>query len=663
MNRTNRIVLVVGLVSSLTGLCLVALPSVASLVSLSGVARTAPIALVGMLSLLLAARYVAGEASASKARRDEQQTRSTEFPTPKHRPRYEHPGAAFARRLESIEWTDRREEDPNERLELRAELREVARTVLARTEQWSRTDIETRLDDGTWTENPQAAAFFADDVVPSLSLWDRVRSLWRSEPVFARRARYAVSELASRFDGDDVSSDVSAAARTSVEDDPTVTTRSFWDGREGSEHREDSETREVSTGRTRGVAAAALGAAGLGIVTLRPALFLLTLFGITVYGYARAVSLPTQTVSVTRTVSETAPDPGQEIEITVSILNTGDETLADIRVVDGVPTGLAVSEGSPTFTTALRPGKEATFSYTVEAVAGVHAYDPALVVTRDVAGVKKRETLHQSSETTITCQLQEHPVSGGGLQRKTTVLPGQVRSRTKGAGVEFHSVREYRHGDPLSRIDWNRKAKTGEFTTVDFREPHLETILLVVDVRAEAYLEPATDCTKPVVRQSVTAAYSIASRLLADSTPVGVTALSPRSCWLSPGTGDVHRRRLRELLLGESAFSWDTPDSEFDASTRLREINQRVPLDTQILFISPLCDDEAREAARRLDAYGYAVSVLSPDPTASPVSTRTCGVGYASLRRQLRLKELRNAGLDVTDWDPSEPLSGVISRE
>ncbi|ELZ80279.1 hypothetical protein C453_19435 [Haloferax elongans ATCC BAA-1513] len=657
MSSTNRIVLVVGLVSSLTGLCLVALPSVASLVSLSGVARTAPIALVGMLSLLLAARYVAGEISSSKARHDEQQTRSTEFPTPKHRPGYEHPGVAFARRLGGIEWTDRREEDPKERLELRAELRQAARTVLSRTEQWSRTDVETRLDDGTWTENPQAAAFFADDVVPSLSPWHRVRSLCRSEPVFARRARHAVSELASRFDGNDVSPEVSAAAQTSLDDDLTVTTRSFWDGREG------AEAREVSTGRTRGVAAAALGAAGLGIVTLRPALFLLTVFGITVYGYARAVSLPTQTVSVTRTVSEAAPDPGQEIEITVSVLNTGDETLADIRVVDGVPTGLIVSEGSPTFTTALRPGKEATFSYSVEAVAGAHTYDPALVVTRDVAGVRKRERLQQSSETTITCQIREHPVSGNGLQQKTTVLPGQAQSRTKGAGVEFHSVREYRHGDPLSRIDWNRKAKTGEFTTVDFREPHLETTLLVVDARAEAYLESATDCTEPVVRQSVTAAYSIASQLLADSTPVGITALSPQPCWLSPGTGDVHRRQLRELLLRESAFSWDTPDGEFDAIAALREINQRASLETQILFISPLCDDEAREAVRRLDAYGYTVSVLSPDPTVSTASTRTCGVGYASLRRQLRLKELRNAGLNVTDWDPSEPFSGVISRE
>ncbi|AFK21088.1 DUF58 domain-containing protein (plasmid) [Haloferax mediterranei ATCC 33500] len=659
MSRTHRSILVFGLLSSFVGILLIVSPTLGGAVTLSGVVRTAPIALTGVLAVVLAAVYLFGEIRSMSVSEDGQQTESSELPSPENRPRYEHPGTAFARRLEAIEWTDRRAEDPEARLALRAELRQMAITVLSRTERWTRTDIETRLDEGRWTENPHAAAFFADDVVPSLSLRQRLRSLRSTEPPFTRRARHAVAELATRFDEGDVTPALSDAARTSLNDPPTVTTRRYWP----SDTTEDS--RESTTDRTRGVTAAALAAGGLGIVTLHPALLLLALFGITVSGYTRIVPSPTETVSITRTVSDAEPNPEKPVEVTVSIQNTSDATIADLRLIDGVPAGLTVTEGSPRFTTALRPGKEATFTYTVEAVHGVHAFDPALLITRDVSGVRKRETLHRSSPTTITCHPSECSMPEVGLRQQTTVHPGQSRSAIKGSGVEFHSVREYRPGDPLSRIDWKRKAKTGEFTTIDFREPHLENVLLVIDARAEAYLEPAGECDEPIVQRSVTAGHALASQLLSDSIPVGIAALSPRSCWLLPSAGDVHRRRIRETLSGDDAFAWNAPEGEFDATEAVRELYQRVRPDTQIIFISPLCDDEATAVVRRLDAYGYAVSVISPDPTApeSATSTLDCGTAYASLTRRLRLSDLRGVDIPVVDWNPSEPFAEVMHRE
>ncbi|WP_309473059.1 DUF58 domain-containing protein [Halopelagius longus] len=648
--------LALGLTSSLLGILLIVLPSLGGIISPSGAVRTVPFALIGVLSLVFAAGYALAGTRSSAEGGDGHRSDGVGLPTPENRPQYREVGATLARRLDTIEWTDRREEEPTNRLQLRTELREAAVRVLSRTEDWTRTEIETLLDDGRWSDDGRATAFFSDDVVPTLSLRQQLRMLRRTEPVFARRARHAIAEIAGRSAAIDVSSSLSDSARRALDDSPPVSVRQYWPPDA------DESTREFRTGDTRVVTAAALAAGGLGVLTLRPALFLLAVFGITVAGYARVASAPTGAIDVRRTLSDDEPDPGAEVEVTVVVRNVSDTTITDLRLIDGVPAGLTVVEGSPRFSTALRPGKEATFTYSVEAVYGVHAFDPALLITRDVTGIYKRETLVETAATTLSCRLPTHPVDNPP-RRRTTVHAGRARSTVAGSGVEFHSVRDHRPGDPLSRIDWKRKAKTGELTTVDFHETRLENVLVLIDARAEAYVTASRDGDEPIIRKGVTAGHHITSRLLAESVPVGLMALSPRSCWLAPSVGDAHHRRIQNTLAGHPSFGWTAPDGDFDSTAALRVLSQRLSLDTQIIFISPLCDDAAAGVARRLDAYGYAVSVVSPDPTASASSKPSCDWGYAVLERRFRLSSLRNAQIPVVDWNPTESFAGVMRRE
>nr|WP_317175867.1 DUF58 domain-containing protein [Halovivax sp. KZCA124] len=656
MSRIRRSVLALGLASSLIGILLIISPSLGGIVSLSGVVRTVPFALLGIVAVVLAVKYaLAGTRSAAEDER-EQQTNDVGLPTPENRPQYTEVGSTLVERLDTIKWTDRREEEPTNRLTLRADLREVAIRVLSQTEDWTRTEIETRLEDGSWSENARAAAFFADDVVPPLSFRQRLRTLRSTEPVFARRARYAIAEIASRSAATDVSPSLSESTRRSLDDTSPVSIQQYWSPDT------DETTRKSRIGGTRVVTAAALAAGGLGVLTLRPALFLLILFGITVAGSARVVSAPTGDVDVRRTLSNDEPDLGAEVEVTVAVQNVSDTIVTDLRLIDGVPAGLTVVEGSPRFSTALRPGKEATFTYSVEAVHGSHTFDPALLITRDATGIYKRETLIEAAATTLTCPLPNPPIDSS-LRRQTTVHAGQARSTVAGSGVEFHSVRDYRPGDPLSRIDWKRKAKTGEFTTVDFQESRLEKVVILIDTRTEAYVATADEGDKPIIHQSVIAGHHLASQLLAESVPVGLMALSPRSCWLPPGVGDAHHRRVQNTLVGNPAFGWTIPDAEFDSTAALRGLYQRLSQGTQIVFISPLCDDVSARVARRLDAYGYGVSVISPDPTVSTSSKPDCSWGYAVLERRFRLSSLRNAKIPVVDWNPTGSFTGVMRRE
>lgn len=652
MSWIRRPTLVLGLASSLVGILLITSPTLANIGTLTGVARAAPFVIIGLGAVILAGYLLIKNNSATDTGNGQQVVHGASL-QPENRPRYERPGTSFARRLAGIDWSDRRMEDPESRLALRAELREIAISVLSRTETWTRTEIETRLDDGSWTDDSRAASFFEDDVVPRLSLRQRLRSLRSTEPPFARRARHAMADLASRFDGTSVSPELFDATKRSLDQTPITTTREYWSSIAG-------ENSQVSRpGRTRGVTAAALVAGGVGIFTVRPGLLLLALFGITIAGYTRVATPPSKEVEITRTISDPEPDVGDGVTVTVSIKNTGNSTLADLRLIDGVPVGLTVTDGSPRFTTALRPGKRATFTYSVTAVSGIHTFDPSLVIMRDVTGVQKRELLVESTANEINCLVNESPESEVSLPRETTVHSGQARATVSGSGVEFHSVREYRSGDSLSRIDWKRMAKTGELRTVDFRESRLTKVMVVIDARTEAYLAPLGASDEPIVQQSVTAGRYITTQLLSESIPVGVTALSPESCWLSPGAGASQRSRIHRTLAEETAFAWDTPNEELDVTAAIQEFHQRIRSDIQVILISPMCDDEAKHAARRLDAFGYAVTVVSPNPTIGEPSA-DCADGFASLTRRFRLGDLRSAGIPVVDWNVSEPIEEVF---
>ena len=112
------------------------------------------------------------------------------------------------------------------------------------------------------------------------------------------------------------------------------------------------EEQVLRTGRWRGVSALALVAGAVGVLTARAGLVLCGVVGIAVAAVSRSARPPPATLRLERTVSESRPAADEPVTVTVAVENTGDAILTDLRVVDGVPPGLAVSEGSPRFATA-----------------------------------------------------------------------------------------------------------------------------------------------------------------------------------------------------------------------------------------------------------------------------------------------------------------------
>ena len=407
------------------------------------------------------------------------------------------------------------------------------------------------------------------------------------------------------------------------------------------------------TNRWRGVTAITFLAVGAGVLTGSPAALIAGVVGVVYAAYAAQSSAPEPNLAIERSVSEPTPEAGDEVTVTVTLRNEGDH-LFDLRLVDGVPDSLDVADGSPRFASSLRSGKTASFSYAIDATRGRHAFDPIVVLTRDSSGsVEREETIHV--ETTVECVPRLAAVGEFPLRASTVRRVGTVSTNEAGSGVEFHAVRDYRPGDPLSRVDWRRLARTGEMSTVEFRQEQAASVVAVVDAREHTHVWGPDD--RPILDHQVRAAGSVVAARLDAGDRVGVASFGPHWEWVAPGLGRDHRERIRRSLALDAGFATHPPERRFLAGLVFRRLRKNLPADAQVVWCSPLLDDQVVRYLRRLEAAGHPVTVVSPDP----VRADSPGGRFAGIKRTIRIRQLRRAGIRVVDWDLDDSLPVTVA--
>lgn len=411
------------------------------------------------------------------------------------------------------------------------------------------------------------------------------------------------------------------------------------------------------TRRWHGAVGAALLAGGLGMLSKEPLVVLSAVVGVAFAAYPGVDRTPSPDLEIGRTVNDPTPDPGDPVEVTVTVWNAGERTLPDVRLVDGVPAMLQVVDGTPRQTAVLPPGDGTTFSYTVRVRRGVHRFEPATAIVRNLSGSIEVETT-VTTDTEIDCGARNCEIL---LRQPSGRLSGQLETGEAGPGVEFHGIREYRHGDSMDRIDWNRMARTGELATVEFRERKAAAIVLCLDARQQAYR--ASGSEPHALGHSVAAVRELLPTFSRTRTPVGIAAIGRDLSWFPPGTGHSHRSRARDFLASNPTLSSYQPtvfEGAADASVdgQVTELQKRLGPGTQVVLLSPLLDKESVEIAIELETNGYTVTVVSPD-VVDPV---TVGGRVARVERANRLSTLRESDVRALDWDPEEPLGVAIFR-
>lgn len=409
------------------------------------------------------------------------------------------------------------------------------------------------------------------------------------------------------------------------------------------------------TDRWLGITAIALAATGAGLLWTNPPLLVASVVAVGYAAYARSATAPRPALRVEREVDESEPDPDEAVAVETTVTNEG-STLFDLRLFDGVPDALAVTDGTARAQVALSPGGTHTLRYEVTATRGEHTWGPMAVLARDASGARERETTAEGPDTTVTCVPSLASVETFPLRPVTTRHTGRVASQEAGAGVEFYSLREYRPGDPMSHVDWHHLARTGDLATTEFRAERMATVVLLFDVRPTVYAA-TPDGEHDAVACAFEAGRRLLGRLLDDGNQAGIAGLGVETCWLEPGLGREHRARAERFLATAGPLAPTPPDGRFLPSN-LREIRKQLRGEMQVVWLSPLVDRYGPVVPKRLASAGHPVTVVSPDVT----TDETTGQRVARAERRVRIAGLREAGVRVVDWDPSEPLEVATTR-
>ncbi|GAB4447053.1 MAG: hypothetical protein OHK0041_06470 [Anaerolineales bacterium] len=396
-----------------------------------------------------------------------------------------------------------------------------------------------------------------------------------------------------------------------------------------------------------------------GMATVQGELFALIL-PLAVYALAGYLSAPEKIqLEAVRRLSAERAAPNSEIHVTVTVTNRGSH-LEEVLLEDVLPAGLQTASGQTRHLIRLPKGSSYTFAYTVSGPRGGYGFEKVRAEVRGPLAVTSREVQMEAKSqlfvfpaVTRLRHVAIHP-------RRTRVYAGLIPAKAGGSGTDFFGVREYQPGDSPRTINWRASARSLDaLYSNEFQQERVADVGIVLDgrLRTNQFARGHS-----LFEHSVQAAAALADALLTQGNRVGLLVYASFLQWTVPGYGRVQRERILHALAhaqpgGSEVFS------------DLKNIPARLfPPESQIILVSPLLEDDLLPLLH-LRAQGYQVLAVCPDPVKFERSylPSSRNVDLASrvvrLERLLLLQKIQRAGVQVLEWDVSEPFDLVVKRK
>lgn len=424
----------------------------------------------------------------------------------------------------------------------------------------------------------------------------------------------------------------------------------------------------IHTNRWAGTFAGSIFLAAFGIVTASSAFFIAAVFPLIFAMYSSLSTSPsTPNIELTRSITPQHPAPGEPITVTITVTNTSETAIPDLRIIDGVPTQLTATNNSPRNGVALRSNSTTEYTYTVRSPRGTYEFTEPTVRTRSVStAAYTTNTPAIDGDSTVTCTT---TVTDAPLNTDTTPYTGTLTTQSPGEGLEFHSTRDYRRGDAISRVNWRDYAKTGSLTTIEYNEPHTAEVLLVVDAHDDTDIAGYSGGSTGR-ELSGYAAEQLMTAFRTDNHQVGIavtgigSSTTHQTGLIQPTTDSellTRTNNLFDALAHGDSIPTDLLHNlpvEQSVTDNAEQLCKHLSANTQIIYITPGLNDTAYDTASVFKKHGHQLTILSPDIT----TTNTHGQTLTHIRRETRLEKLRQLGTSVIDWNPETPLELVLTE-
>ncbi len=410
--------------------------------------------------------------------------------------------------------------------------------------------------------------------------------------------------------------------------------------------------------RSFSISLAAYGLILFGLVTFRGDFLALSL-PLLIYLLSSYFSAPQEIrLKIERTLSADRVSVDQPVVVTIKVANQG-PALEELHLVDRISPALVVQEGSLDQVLYLGKGKSIVWTYTICGPRGHYPFREIEVEAREFFGITgKTDMLTTSGGLFVlpaVLPLRKFPIQ----TRRTRVYAGTIPARTGGHGVEFFGVREYQAGDSPRLINWRASARhTFNMYSNEYEQERVADVGVVLDGRAKTNVFGRNHS---IFEYSIQVSAALADALLSQGNRVGLLNYGRYFQWTFPGYGKIQRERILQALAtaqigGSAVFSG------------LEHLPTRLfPANSQIILVSPL-NEEDYPVLVQLRAHGYQVLIISPDPVSFEVgflppnhAVELAG-RLVRLERTLLLRKLQRAGIQILDWDVSQPFDLVVKK-
>jgi uncharacterized protein (DUF58 family) len=277
---------------------------------------------------------------------------------------------------------------------------------------------------------------------------------------------------------------------------------------------------------------------------------------------------------------------GEPADVLLEIRNPG-RSAAVVEVFDGIPPG-ATAEAMP-WSGTIPPGGKARVSHPVRILErGMASFGRVDVRRSSLLGLWRRR--HPAGEAgQVRVYPDYEPVLRFALlaMQARQEQMGIVRKSYAGSSRDFHQLREYREGDPLSQIDWKATSRRIALISREYQEQRNQTLVFLTDTGRRMR---AIDGELPQFDHCLNAMLLVSYVALRQGDQVGVQAFGGTNRWLPPVKGSHSMR----VLLNHLYDYQTTPEpSDFaEAAERLLARQKRRAL---VVVMTNLRGEDASE--------------------------------------------------------------------
>jgi len=252
------------------------------------------------------------------------------------------------------------------------------------------------------------------------------------------------------------------------------------------------------------------------------------------------------------------------------------------------------------------------------------------------------------------------------VDRRQAALGLHLRRR-RGAGLEFHQLREYREGDSLRQIDWKAVSRRDVLISRDYREETDQQVILLLDLSRRMR---ARDGDASHFDRVLDAALLLSYVALRQGDAVGIQTWSGPDRWLPPQKGAGAMRTLLERTYDLQPGL--QPADHDQAARRLVARQRRRAL---VILLTNLRDDDAESLPTAFAAlrrrHLLLVASLRETELDARLSTSADSFGaardVAATWRYLEARRaahalMQGAGLHTLDVTPEQLPVALVSR-